>query len=136
MNKVFLLGRLVRDPEIRTTQSGKMVTTFTLAVDRFGGGRDNNADFITIVTWDKLAENCGNSLTKGQRALVEGRLQIRSFDGKDGQKRWVTEVIAQSVEFLERRTAGAAGPTVESNASHDAAAQFGQDVAPDDEIPF
>jgi len=136
MNKVFLLGRLVRDPEIRTTQSGKMVTTFTLAVDRFGGGRDNNADFITIVTWDKLAENCGNSLTKGQRALVEGRLQIRSFDGKDGQKRWVTEVIAQSVEFLERRSSGAAGPAAESNASHDAAAQFGQDVAPDDEIPF
>lgn len=136
MNKVFLLGRLVRDPEIRTTQSGKMVTTFTLAVDRFGGGRDNNADFITIVTWDKLAENCGNSLTKGQRALVEGRLQIRSFDGKDGQKRWVTEIVAQSVEFLERRSAGPAGPAAEGNVSHDAAAQFGQDVAPDDEIPF
>ena len=133
MNKVFLLGRLVRDPEIRTTQSGKMVTSFTLAVDRFGGGRDNNADFIQIVTWDKLAENCGNSLTKGQRALVEGRLQIRSYDGKDGQKRWVTEIVAQSVEFLERRSAG---PAADSNVSHDAAAQFGQDVAPDDEIPF
>ena len=133
MNKVFLLGRLVRDPEIRTTQSGKMVTTFTLAVDRFGGGKDN-ADFITIVTWDKLAENCGNSLTKGQRALVEGRLQIRSFEGKDGQKRWVTEIVAQSVEFLERRSSV---PTTESgNAPHDAATQFGQDVAPDDEIPF
>lgn len=133
MNKVFLLGRLVRDPEIRTTQSGKMVTTFTLAVDRFGGGKDN-ADFITIVTWDKLAENCGNSLTKGQRALVEGRLQIRNFEGKDGQKRWVTEIVAQSVEFLERRSGG---PTAEtSNAPHDAATQFGQDVAPDDEIPF
>jgi len=133
MNKVFLLGRLVRDPEIRTTQSGKMVTTFTLAVDRFGGGKDN-ADFITIVTWDKLAENCGNSLTKGQRALVEGRLQIRSFEGKDGQKRWVTEIVAQSVEFLERRSSV---PTTESsNVPHDAATQFGQDVAPDDEIPF
>ena len=133
MNKVFLLGRLVRDPEIRTTQSGKMVTTFTLAVDRFGGGKDN-ADFITIVTWDKLAENCGNSLTKGQRALVEGRLQIRSFEGKDGQKRWVTEIVAQSVEFLERRSSA---PTTEtSNAPHDAATQFGHDVAPDDEIPF
>lgn len=133
MNKVFLLGRLVRDPEIRTTQSGKMVTTFTLAVDRFGGGKDN-ADFITIVTWDKLAENCGNSLTKGQRALVEGRLQIRSFEGKDGQKRWVTEIVAQSVEFLERRSSV---PTTESsNVPHDAATQFGQDVALDDEIPF
>jgi single-strand DNA-binding protein len=136
MNKVFLLGRLVRDPEIRTTQSGKMVTTFTLAVDRFGGGKDNNADFISIVTWEKLAENCGNSLTKGQRALVEGRLQIRSFEGKDGQKRWVTEIIAQSVEFLDRRSAVPATSTPEGNAPHDAAAQFGQDVAPDDEIPF
>ena len=133
MNKVFLLGRLVRDPEIRTTQSGKMVTTFTLAVDRFGGGKDNNADFISIVTWEKLAENCGNSLTKGQRALVEGRLQIRSFEGKDGQKRWVTEIIAQSVESLARRSAT---PAPEGNVSHDAAAQFGHDVAPDDEIPF
>lgn len=134
MNKVFLLGRLVRDPEIRTTQGGKMVTSFTLAVDRFGGGRDNSADFITIVTWDKLAENCGNSLSKGQRALVEGRLQIRSFEGKDGQKRWVTEVVAQSVEFLERRSSS--GTVAESSAPHDSAAQFGQDVAPDDEIPF
>ena len=126
MNKVFLLGRLVRDCEIRTTQSGKMVTTFTLAVDRFNGG-EKSADFITIVTWDKLAENCGNSLLKGQRALVEGRLQIRSFDGKDGQKRWVSEIVANSVEFLDRKRQ--ADP-------NDAAAQFGQDVAPDDEIPF
>ena len=131
MNKVFLLGRLVRDPEIRTTQSGKMVTSFTLAVDRFAGGKE--ADFISVVTWEKLAENCGNSLTKGQRALVEGRLQIRSYDGKDGQKRWVTEIVAQSVEFLDRRSAT---PTTESNVSHDAASQFGHDVAPDDEIPF
>ena len=132
MNKVFLLGRLVRDPEIRTTQSGKMVTSFTLAVDRFAGGKET--DFIPVVTWEKLAENCGNSLTKGQRALVEGRLQIRSYDGKDGQKRWVTEIVAQSVEFLDRRSS--ANPTTDSNVSHDAASQFGHDVAPDDEIPF
>lgn len=137
MNKVFLLGRLVRDPEIRTTQSGKMVTSFTLAVDRFGGGKDNT-DFISIVTWEKLAEVCGNNLAKGQRAMVEGRLQIRSFEGKDGQKRWVTEIIAQAVEFLDRRAAGTTGgnPVAENNVSHDAAAQFGHDVAPDDEIPF
>jgi len=77
--------------------------------------------------------DCGNSLTKGQRALVEGRLQIRSFEGKDGQKRWVTEIVAQAVEFLDRRMGGS---PAESNAPHDAAAQFGHDVAPDDEIPF
>lgn len=134
MNKVFLLGRLVRDPEIRTTQSGKMTTSFTLAVDRFGGGKENNADFIQIVTWDKLAENCGNSLFKGSRALAEGRLQIRSYEGKDGQKRWVTEIVAQSVQFLDRRK-DSAEPSRQAD-PNDAAAQFGQDVAPDDEIPF
>ena len=108
-----------------------MVTSFTLAVDRFAASKE--ADFISVVTWEKLAENCGNSLTKGQRALVEGRLQIRSYDGKDGQKRWVTEIIAQSVEFLDRRSTA---PATDSNVSHDAASQFGHDVAPDDEIPF
>jgi len=133
MNKVFLLGRLVRDPEIRTTQAGKMVTTFTLAVDRYGD-KNATADFISIVTWEKLAENCGNNLLKGQRALVEGRLRIRSFDGKDGQKHWVTEIVAQAVEFLDRRPRGAEQG---SRAPEDAATVFnGQDVAPDDEIPF
>lgn len=131
MNKIFLLGRLVRDPEVRTTQSGKMVTSFTLAVDRHGGGKDNT-DFINVVTWEKLAEVSGNNLAKGQRAMVEGRLQIRSYEGKDGQKRWVTEVIAQSVEFIDRRSGGAAAP----NKEPDPASQFGHDVAPDDEIPF
>ena len=62
------------------------------------------ADFIAIVVWGKIAELCGNSLTKGQRALVDGRLQIRSYDAKDGTKRWVTEVIANSVEFIERKS--------------------------------
>lgn len=131
MNKVILCGRLVRDPEIRTTQSGKMTTGFTLAVDRYTSGK-KEADFISIVTWEKLAEACGNSLYKGSRALVEGRLQIRSFDGKDGQKRWVTEVIAQAVEFMDRKTDTAqshTGPITE-------ASQFGHDVAPDDEVPF
>lgn len=132
MNKVFLLGRLVRDPEIRTTQSGKMTTEFTLAVDRYAGSKDT--DFIKIVTWEKLAEACGNNLFKGQRAMVEGRLQIRSFDGKDGVKRWVTEIIAQAVEFLDRRNnsappAAASGPV--TSADH-----FGHEVHPDDEIPF
>jgi len=135
MNKVFLLGRLVRDPEIRTTQSGKMTTSFTLAVDRFGGGKDNSADFISIVTWEKLAENCGNSLLKGSRALVEGRLQIRSYEGKDGQKRWVTEIIAQAVQFLDRRKDSSA-PAANSNEPMTSADQFGHEVNPDDEIPF
>lgn len=97
MNKIILLGRLVRDPEVRVTPTERTVCTFTLAVDRPFTAKNgqHEADFINIVTWNKTAELCGNSLLKGQRALVEGRLQIRSYDGKDGQKRWITEVIAE-----------------------------------------
>lgn len=119
MNNIFLLGRLTRDPEIRITQSGKMTTSFTLAVKR---NVNDESDFINIVTWDKLAENCGISLYKGSRALVSGRLQIRNFDGKDGQKKWVTEVIAQNVQFFDRKQADSS--------------QINTDFNSDDEIPF
>lgn len=105
MNKVTLLGRLVKDPEVRYVQSGKCVTQFTLAVDRqFKDANGNKeTDFIPVVVWNKAAELVGNSCQKGHRLLVDGRLQIRSYDAKDGTKRWVTEVIANSVEFIERK---------------------------------
>jgi single-strand DNA-binding protein len=131
MNKVILVGRLAQDPEVRYTQSGKAVASFTLAVNRFGGGQgQNNADFIPIVAWEKLAETCGNNLTKGQRVLVDGRLQIRSYEANDGQKRRVAEVVAQSIEFLERKQASA------SDAGNIDINSFGKDVFPDEEIPF
>ncbi|WP_337607939.1 single-stranded DNA-binding protein [Acidaminococcus intestini] len=119
MNRIILLGRLVRDPEVKVTATQKMVCTFTLAVDRPFAAKDGKkeADFINIVTWNKTAELCGNSLLKGQRALVEGRLQIRSYDGKDGNRHWITEVIAERVEFIEPKqkdaqdwNAAASGP--------------------------
>jgi len=132
MNKVILVGRLAQDPEVRYTQSGKAVASFSLAVNRFnsGGQGQNNADFIPIVAWEKLAEICGNNLTKGQRVLVDGRLQIRSYETNDGQKRRVAEVVAQSIEFLERKqvSSGDAG-NIDINS-------FGKDVFPDEEIPF
>lgn len=105
MNKVTLLGRLVKDPEVRYAQSGKCVTQFTLAVDRqFKDANGNKeTDFIPVVVWNKAAELVGNSCQKGHRLLVDGRLQIRSYDAKDGTKRWVTEIIANSVEFIERK---------------------------------
>ena len=108
MNRIFLLGRLVRDPEVRVTPTERTVCTFTLAVDRpfTAKSGQREADFINIVTWNKTAELCGNSLLKGQRALVEGRLQIRSYDDKDGNRHWVTEVIADRVEFIERKGSG------------------------------
>lgn len=105
MNSCDLLGRLTKDPEVKYTQSGKCVATFTLAVDRPFKGADGakETDFIPVVVWGKIAELVGNSCVKGHRLLVEGRLQIRSYEAKDGTKRWVTEVIANSVEFIERK---------------------------------
>ena len=91
MNKVILAGRLARDPEVRYTQSGKAVATLTLAVSRRfsrnASDQQPTADFIPIVAWEKLAEICGNNLIKGSQILVEGRLQLRSYDAQDGSKR-------------------------------------------------
>ena len=105
MNKIVILGRLTKDVEVRYTPSQKVVASLTLAVDRPFTGADGKreADFIPVVIWGKTAEMVGNSCAKGHRLLVEGRLQIRNFDAKDGTKHWVTEVIANSVEFIERK---------------------------------
>ncbi len=150
MNRIILLGRLVRDPEVRYTPSGKVVCQFTLAVDRPFANQEGQreADFIPVVIWGKQAETCGNSLTKGQRALVEGRLQIRSYDGKDGQKRWVTEVIADRFEFIERKSdagnfhggqqyGSSPAPSQPAQQGGMNAGAFGGSSVPfDDEIPF
>ena len=105
MNKIIVLGRLTKDPEIRYTPSQKVVASFTLAVDRPFNTPDGKreADFIPVVVWGKAAELVGNSCAKGHRLLVEGRLQSRNFDAKDGTKHWVTEVISQNIEFIERK---------------------------------
>ena len=132
MNKVILVGRLAQDPEVRYTQNGKAVASFNLAVNRSFGQGQNQADFIPIVAWEKLAETCGNNLTKGQRILIEGRLQIRSYETNDGQKRRVAEVVAQSMEFLERKQAPGTGST---GGSFDVSS-LGSDVFPEEEIPF
>jgi single-strand DNA-binding protein len=127
MNKVILVGRLTQDPEVRYTQNGKAVASFTIAVNRFTGQGQKEADFIPIVAWEKLAETCGNNLTKGQRVLIEGRLQIRSYETNDGQKRRVAEVIAQNLEFLERK---------QTSGEEKEATPFGGQVIPEEEIPF
>ncbi len=137
MNRVILLGRLTRDPEIRVTPTDKTVSSFTLAVDRPFTNQEGQreADFINIVVWGKAAELCGNILSKGHRLLVEGRLQIRNYEAKDGSgKRYVTEVIADRVEFVERKAnSGEARPT----ATHESVmTSFGPDKKFDEEIPF
>ena len=111
MNNVVLIGRLTRDPELRYLPgTGTAVTTFSLAVDRelskdkkqeMESKGQPTADFINIVVWGKLAENCANYLKKGRLAAVKGRLQSRSYEAKDGTRRYVTEVVATRVEFLE-----------------------------------
>ncbi len=101
LNKVILIGRLTRDPELRYTASGIPVGRFTLAVDRSFTNQqgERETDFIDIVVWRKLAEVCANNLGKGRLVAVEGRLQIRSYETQDGQKRRVAEVVADNVRF-------------------------------------
>ena len=105
MNKVFLIGRLTRDPELRYTGSNKAVCQITVAVNRGFGGQNSNAetDFINVVLWDKTAENVAKYMTKGRLLLVEGRIQTRNYDNNEGKKVYVTEVVALSVQFLESK---------------------------------
>ena len=105
MNKCFLIGNLTRDPELRTTSgSGLSVCSFTLAVTRNFSNRngEREADFIPIVVWRNTAENCAKYLRKGSQVAVSGAIQTRTYDGNDGQKRYVTEVVADEVQFLNR----------------------------------
>ena len=103
MNKVIFTGNLARDPEVRYTQSGKAVATFSLAVNRSwkkaNDSSQPNTDFFNIVAWDKTAEFCSKYLAKGTRILLEGRLQTRTYEAQDGSKRYVTEVVANEIEF-------------------------------------
>ena len=125
MNKVILMGRLARDPDVRTTQSGKSVAQMTLAVDRRkGADGQQEADFLSLIAWEKIADIAGQYLHKGSKILVEGRLQSRSYEAQDGSKRYVTEVIVSNLEFCESRKQEAAGP----------AEQFGSTAQED--IPF
>lgn len=108
MNKVVLVGRLARDPELRTTQSGTSVVSFTVACDRrfVRQGEERQADFINCVAWNKTAEFVSRYFTKGMRIALDGRIQTRSYDDQNGNKRYVTEVIAEDVEFAQSKNEG------------------------------
>lgn len=129
LNRIILIGRLTRDPELRYTPNGKAVANFTLAVDRNrgGAGGERETDFIDIVVWDKQAEVVAQYLNKGRLVVVEGRLQIRSYDAQDGTRRKVAEVVAQSVRFLDKGNKQAAGGEM---------ADLGSEGFPDDDVPF
>lgn len=143
MNKAILIGNLTRDPEMRTTGSGISVCTFTLAVNRRFTNSDGvrEADFINIVTWRQTAELCARYLTKGRKCAVIGSIQSRSYDAQDGTKRYVTEVVADEVEFIgtsggaqERHADAPPPPSEPSGYSGQSAAGFSE--IDDDELPF
>ncbi|MNS79715.1 Single-stranded DNA-binding protein ssb [compost metagenome] len=156
LNRVILIGRLTRDPELRYTPAGVAVTQFTIAVDRpfTSQGGEREADFIPVVTWRQLAETCANYLRKGRLTAVEGRIQVRNYDNNEGKRVYVTEVIADNVRFLEsNRDGGGSGQREEapafgggganrggSNNSRGNQDPFSDDGKPidisDDDLPF
>ena len=102
LNRVVLIGRLARDPELRYTPSGVAVTQFTLAVERpYSKDKEKQADFIPVLAWRQTAENCANYLRKGRLAAVDGQIQTRSYKNNEGKQVYVTEVVADNVRFLE-----------------------------------
>ncbi len=150
MNKVILIGRLTRDPEMRTTASGTTVTRFSLAVQRpfQDQNGERGADFINCVAWRRQAENIGKYCTKGTQVAVEGRIQTGSYDAQDGTKRYTTDIVCDNVTFLGSKSGSEntySNPVntekVEeiptTDISEDPFKDFGEEVAlSDDDLPF
>lgn len=136
INKAILIGRLGADPEVRYTPEGLMVTNFNLATDETrkdkNGERIQKTEWHRIVTFGKLAEICGNYLSKGKMVFIEGRIQTRGWEDKDGNKRSTTEIVASDMKMLDSKgqaKAPGAGPT-------EAPSYFGSESLPDDDVPF
>ena len=142
MNRVILVGRLTKSPDVKNTTTGKAVASFNLAVDRRFKNKDGQkeADFINCQAWGKTAELLGQYTQKGSRIGVVGRMQVRSYDGADGIKRWVTEVIVDELEFLESKGGGnSANTQQQSNGEPMSVMGLDEDfhlMADDDDIPF
>ena len=142
MNKAILIGNLANDPESRTTQSGIAQCTFRLAVQRRFANQQGvrEADFLTIVCWRQTAELCARYLSKGRRVAVEGSIQTRSYDAQDGTKRYVTEIVADNVEFLSSREEGQRGgydaPASPAPRQQAPMGNGGFTEGDDDELPF
>ena len=138
MNKVILHGRLARDVDLRTTASGKSVAQVNIAVNRWG--KDQGADFIPLVVWGQQAENFARYLYKGREVLVEGRMQVRNYDDKNGNKRYVTEVVVETINFCGS-SSNNDNSAPSDNSNIDAAFGqpqnvFGGRPAMDEDIPF
>ncbi|MDO4581420.1 MAG: single-stranded DNA-binding protein [Bacillota bacterium] len=145
LNRVVLIGRLTRDPELRYTQSGVAVASFTLAVDRNfkNAAGERETDFIDITVWRQQAENCANYLSKGKLAAVDGSLRLRTYEAQDGSKRKACEVVADNVRFLSPREGGGDGGGNYARSSAQSAPEpspfadnGGDDMLGDDDLPF
>lgn len=140
MNKVILKGRITQDLELRTTTSGKSVVRFTLAVNK-GYGEDQRTDFINCEVWNKLAENLHKYCSKGSSLLLEGSIRVESFDGQDGQKRYVTKVLVQSYEFLDskksKESTEECRESVENSVEESVSSIYADDLElSDEDLPF
>ena len=141
MNKVILMGRLTRDPEVRYTQTNNtLVSSFSLAVNRRFArqGEERQADFINVVAWSKLGEFCSKYFKKGQQVGVIGRIQVRNWDDEQGQKHYVTEVVAEEAYFADSKREGATDTTNFENTfgSNVASSSPEFEVTSDDDLPF
>lgn len=138
VNKIILIGRLGGDPEVRYTQDGTMVTNFNLATDEQwkdkNGEKVQKTEWHKIVTFRKLAEICGNYLAKGRLVYIEGRIQTRAWDDKDGNKRYTTEIVASNMQMLERKEQGA-GSYQGGGFGSGMPPSAGSDI-PEDDVPF
>ncbi|MCR4324347.1 MAG: single-stranded DNA-binding protein [Candidatus Curtissbacteria bacterium] len=139
LNKVLLIGNLTRDPELRYTPSGAAVCSFGIATNRFyvaaDGTKKEEAEFIKIVSWNKLAELCSQLLSKGRKVYVEGRLQTRSWETPDGQNRQTTEVVIDDMRILDSRRDGEGGDYADVGASAPSAGPETAAAAPSVEEP-
>lgn len=134
MNRVVLIGRLTKNPELRFTPgTGLAVSTFTIAVDRRTPNKDGvrETDFIPIVVWGKQGEAAANNLSKGRLVGISGRIQTRNYEGKDGMRRYITEIVADEVKFLEKKN-DVSNDALDSNYDDG----WTNPVNDDDEIPF
>lgn len=130
MNKVFLIGRLTRDPELRYTGSNTAVASFSLAVNRnfTNQSGEREADFINIVVWRKQAENVKNYLSQGSQVAIDGRIQTRSYDDNEGKKRYITEVVADNVEFLGTKNSNGGNQATQLSSAEPTPYDFGKEV--------
>jgi len=144
MNKVILLGRLTKDPELRyTAANNTAICTFTLAVNRrfAKAGEEKQADFISIVVWDKLAEFCGKYFLKGRQVAIAGRIQTRTWDDNEGKRHYVTEVVAEEAYFADSKPDDMPRRSENTNPAFDSPALPSEDDGfyqdnDDDELPF